>query len=43
MRRVNQTVDFSALSAGAKQAAQKELIMLKNNEAEAILHTIKEE
>lgn len=43
MRRVNQTVDFSALSAGAKQAAQKELILLKNNEAEVILHTIKEE
>ena len=43
MRRVNQTVDFSAVSAGAKQAAQKELILLKNNEAEAILHTIKEE
>lgn len=43
MRRVNQTVDFSAVSAGAKQAAQKELILLKNNETEAILHTIKEE
>lgn len=43
MRRVNQSVDFSAVSAGAKQAAQKELILLKNNEAEAILHTIKEE
>jgi len=42
MRRVNQSVDFSAVSAGAKQAAQKELILLKN-EVEAVLHTIKEE
>ncbi len=42
MRRVNQSVDFSAVSAGARQAAQKELILLKN-EVEAVLHTINEE
>lgn len=40
MRRVNQSVDFTAVSADAKQAAQKELTLLKN-EVEAVLHTIK--
>ncbi len=42
VRRVNQSVDFGAVSSDAKQAARRELIRLKN-EVEAILHTIKKE
>lgn len=42
MRRVNRSVDFGAVSAGAKKAARRELIRLKC-EAEAVLHAIKKE
>lgn len=42
MRRVNQSADFGAASAGAKKAARRELIQLKR-EAEAVLHAIKKE
>lgn len=42
VRRVNRSVDLSAVSAGAKQAARSELIQLKN-EVEAFLHAIKKE
>ena len=42
MRRTNQSIDFRAVSIGAKQAARKELIQLKN-EVEALLHAIKKE
>lgn len=42
MRRTNQSIVFSAVSACAKQAARKELIQLKN-EVEALLHAIKKE
>lgn len=42
IRRANQSVNFSAISSGARQAARKELILLKH-EVEAVLHTIKKE
>ena len=42
VRRVNQSVDFGAVSSDAKEAARRELIRLKN-EVEAVLHTIKKE
>lgn len=42
IRRINQSVNFSAISSGAKQAARKELILLKH-EVEAVLHTIRKE
>lgn len=42
IRRINQSVNFSAISSGAKQAARKELVLLKH-EVEAVLHTIKKE
>ena len=42
MRRINQSVDFSAVSSNAKRSARRELIRLKN-EVEAVLHTIKRE
>lgn len=42
MRRVNSDVDFAVVSADAKHAARKELVLLKN-EVEAVLHHIKKE
>lgn len=42
IRRVNNSTDFSTVSAEAKHAARKELILLKN-EVESVLHHIKKE
>lgn len=42
MRRVNSSVNFATVSADAKHAARKELVLLKN-EVEAVLRHIKKE
>jgi len=42
IRRVNSSTDFTTVSAEAKHAARKELILLKN-EVESVLHHIKKE
>ncbi len=42
IRRVNNSADFTAVSAEAKHAVRKELILLKN-EVESVLHHIKKE
>jgi len=42
IRRINSSSDFAAVSAGAKHAARKELLLLKK-EVESVLRRIKEE